>query len=143
MRNSIPSSTAPSPEAKLRPAKARSAGFLSRSVERRIGAILVVLVVLAAAQVVGVLVLVRQQASDARAVDVAGRQAVLSQKIAKDALRLIRGDEATRASLQASANEFEKALNSLIDGSEELGLPPASDAVLPSLEALVAEWRPM
>jgi methyl-accepting chemotaxis protein len=117
--------------------------FLTGSLERRIGAILVMLVVLAAAQVVGVLILVRQQASDARAVDVAGRQAVLSQKIAKDALRLIRGDESTRASLQAEANEFEVALRGLTDGSDELGLPPSSDAVIVPLQALFDEWRPM
>ena len=69
---------------------------------------------------------VSAQKVDARVVNLAGAQRMLSQKMTKDALLLVQG-QGDRSALQASVARFDRVLKGLISGDAELGLPPCQD----------------
>jgi methyl-accepting chemotaxis protein len=114
--------------------------YFTKSLQRRLGALQVALLLLILLQVGSVWLLVRQQQTDTLVVNVAGRQRMLSQKITKYALLLARGDETVRAPLKTSSDLFAKSLTGLTVGSSELRLPPASPALRTKLVALQSDW---
>ncbi|MBZ5596047.1 MAG: type IV pili methyl-accepting chemotaxis transducer N-terminal domain-containing protein [Acidobacteriia bacterium] len=69
---------------------------------------------------------VSAQKVDARVVNLAGAQRMLSQRMTKDALLLLQG-RGDRPALQKSVDRFDKVLKGLIRGDVELGLPPCED----------------
>jgi signal transduction histidine kinase len=103
---------------------------------------------------------IRAQRADSRVVNLAGRQRMLSQKLAKTALALATvGDEgrALRASLRADAATWASSQASLRYGDAELGLPeldapeviarfeaiePHLDAMLGAVERILERERP-
>ncbi len=79
---------------------------------------------------------------DPRTINLAGRQRMLTQKMAKEALALERG--AVKAGdFLATVALFDKTLKGLISGDAELGLKPVRNrAVLSSLRKVTEEWEP-
>ena len=66
------------------------------------------------------------QEGDARVINVAGRQRMLSQKVTKEAMAMIRGD-AKKEEVLATARQFEKSLDDLISGNPAENIPPTRE----------------
>lgn len=116
--------------------------FFARSLLRKIGALLGLLVVLVVFEVAGVLLMLRQQRTDTLVVNIAGRQRMLSQRMTKYALLAGQGDAAARTPLKQAGALFAAALAQLQAGDPATGLPPASAAMQPALDALGGQWEP-
>ncbi|MFH1058521.1 MAG: methyl-accepting chemotaxis protein [Pseudomonadota bacterium] len=91
--------------------------------------------------------LLKAQETDGEVINVAGRQRMLSQKLAKEALQLARGGEGSqetaglRKSLAATSALFEQSLRDLLQGSARRGLPAAAEpAVKAKLAEVAALW---
>lgn len=82
----------------------------------------------------------------ALALNIAGRQRMLSQKASKEFCMIVAGRDPKghRAALAKSVTLFESTLNALIYGSDDLGLPPApTQAILEQLQEVQALWTPL
>jgi signal transduction histidine kinase len=76
------------------------------------------------------------------AIDVAGRQRMLSQKLSKEAFAISAGDEASRETLLLTIAEIDTDLHDLVAGNSARGIPTASGAVATKLEAAQELWEP-
>lgn len=84
--------------------------------------------------------MMEQERLNARTINLAGRQRMLSQKMAKEAL-LLESGETKAEDFQATVNLFDQTLKGLIDGSKELGLGSMkSAAVLSQLRKVEERW---
>ena len=83
-----------------------------------------------------------RQAADMRAMNIAGRQRMLSQKIAKFAVMIHHNEVGGHEGLVQSGDLFEESLRGLTEGSDSMALSPVPDTVRPALESLQAEWEP-
>jgi methyl-accepting chemotaxis protein len=92
--------------------------------------------------IAGVFLQVRQQRGDATIVNIAGRQRMLSQRIANRTLRAMNGDTQATEDLRSAAALFDRSLNGLLDGDPELGTPPAPRSVRPQLGVVYELWQP-
>lgn len=82
----------------------------------------------------------------ALAINVSGRQRMLSQKSSKEFCLAVAGTdaEANRAALQATVSLFETSLSALLDGSDEMGLPEApTDEIYDQLMLVQQLWTPV
>lgn len=83
------------------------------------------------------------EAEYAAAINVAGRQRMLTQKMAKEALFVHLGVDAegNASALQATMTLFEDSLNHLLRGDADLSIPkPPSDKVKASLNKVQSKW---
>lgn len=83
-------------------------------------------------------------ATDSKVINIAGRERMLSQKMSKEVMEyhLVPTAEA-KSSLQGTHDEFEAALNGLINGSEELGLPKTTNSeIVTQLQKVSDIWQP-
>lgn len=145
-------------------------GYITGSLTRKLGAMLILMILLIAVIVGAVLVTLSQQAADAgvlniagrqrmlsqrmakealavkssnaEVTDVAGRQRMLSQRMAKNALMLSQGDAGAGEALAASHDLFDTSLDDLINGNAELGMPVATASALPALQHVQSLWVP-
>ncbi len=120
----------------------------SASLAVRLGGAVLLILLLAVITIIGVSVFVQQQSTQAEVINIAGRQRMLSQRIAKDALLAARGENAAFDSLIQGAELFDKSLGALRDGTvgaEDLpAMPPApTQAVLDTLEEMRLAWVPI
>ncbi len=77
----------------------------------------------------------------APAINLAGKQRMLSQRIAKEAI-MVANDVTSESSLNASMAEFESAHQALVEGSSELNINAIEDAASKELLATVdAQWQ--
>jgi methyl-accepting chemotaxis protein len=69
------------------------------------------------------------QKDDGRVINLAGKQRMLTQKMSKEALLLTQdtGVEESKTLLEGTASLFDRTLKGLVNGDNELGLPPATD----------------
>lgn len=118
-------------------------GWVSASLVRKIGLGLMVLAGLMLMTMGGVYYQVKQQESDSMVINIAGRQRMLSQRIANRTLRAIDGDTQAKEDLQAAVDLFDQSLNGLRDGNSEIGLPPTSAAIRPQLDKIDKLWEPI
>lgn len=103
---------------------------------------LVVLLVTILVGAGGTLYLMQQQQGDAVVINVAGRQRMLSQKMARLALQVIQGDSRARQPLEESVQLFDQSLQALIEGDPAQAIPPASPEARVQLEKVQALWKP-
>jgi Type IV pili methyl-accepting chemotaxis transducer N-term len=80
----------------------------------------------------------------AMAIDIAGRQRMLLQKMTKEACQISTGagTAETPAQLRSTVDTFDTTLTAMIDGLPEAGMPPApTPAIRDAIEAVKAEWQ--
>ncbi|MCB0195596.1 MAG: type IV pili methyl-accepting chemotaxis transducer N-terminal domain-containing protein, partial [Anaerolineae bacterium] len=116
--------------------------FFSKSLQRKLGFVVGLLLVLVFVEIIGVVVMLNQQQTDALVINVAGRQRMLSQKMSKYALMIERGDETVIADLEAASHLFDQSLQGLTVGDAETGLPAASETMRPMLMTVTEAWTP-
>ncbi len=78
--------------------------------------------------------------ADGRLVNVAGRQRMLTQRIAREALASTLGAADAPDRLGRAADEFDAGLHDLAHGSVTRGLPPAPVGARDRLDAVAARW---
>lgn len=82
--------------------------------------------------------------ADALKLELIGRQAMMSQKIAKDACKIFTGNTSTeiRENLSKSKVIYEATLNALLHGMPQLGIQPApTPEIKAALEAVQGDWK--
>lgn len=82
----------------------------------------------------------------ALALNISGRQRMLSQKASKEFCLILAGRNvaANREALAETVALFETSLNGLKDGNEEMGLPPApTDEIYAQLQTVSDLWSPL
>ncbi|MFB6081544.1 MAG: type IV pili methyl-accepting chemotaxis transducer N-terminal domain-containing protein [Halanaeroarchaeum sp.] len=88
----------------------------------------------------GVYLLVQAQEHDGAAIDMAGRQRMLTQQMTKYALQVAAGDDGQRAPLEESAAAFDRSLRTLRFGDESAGIPSAPPRVADQLAEVNRTW---
>ena len=81
--------------------------------------------------------------ADALKLELVGRQAMMSQKIAKDACKIFTGNESPeiKENLSTSKAIYEATLGALLNGMPELGIQPApTPEIASALETIQADW---
>jgi two-component system nitrate/nitrite sensor histidine kinase NarX len=118
------------------------------SIRAKLGAVFIGFLLVGAGSVTATSVTIRAQATDARVINLAGRQRMLTQRITKAALG-VAGDSLPdyRAELSEATYLFDRTLTALLDGgsapygSETVTLPPATDmAIRRQLEVVAELW---
>ncbi|MEM1448753.1 MAG: methyl-accepting chemotaxis protein [Planctomycetota bacterium] len=112
-------------------------------IKRRLILPLVLLGGLSLVSVAATIYVLAEKDSGASAINIAGRQRMLSQRMTKSALTLDRGvgdQEAARAALSDDINLFENSLNGLLFGDASLNLGTPNATVAGKLKAVDAVW---
>nr|WP_048202629.1 methyl-accepting chemotaxis protein [Methanocaldococcus bathoardescens] len=112
------------------------------SVKTKILSILAILVLIITGVSLNVVMTHDAMKNDGKVINIAGKQRMLIQKMTKEAFMIGSGHDEYRKTLKETAELFDKTLNGLISGSEELGLPPAPDKVKPQLLKVKQLWEP-
>ncbi len=89
--------------------------------------------------------LLDSQSSDAVAINMAGRQRMLSQKMTKELLEYqMTRDSRVKAGLEKTIALFESSLNALKHGNASMGIasPPVSEEISREISRLEQEWKP-
>ena len=116
------------------------------SIGWKLGAIVVMLAAVGITNYVCVSYIKQQQQQDARVIDVAGRNRMLSQKIGFYAERLFRGQLEVKDSLKSAITLHHQSLQALKSGGvlhkdiAEKSLPPTSPDIMPTLEETESHW---
>ena len=78
--------------------------------------------------------------SDATGIDIAGRQRMLSQRVAKEVMMVVQGVE-NRAVVEKTISLFESSHRGLLEGDKRIGLTPVEDArIRAQLEKVAGLW---
>jgi two-component system nitrate/nitrite sensor histidine kinase NarX len=119
------------------------------SIRAKLGVVFLGFLLLGAGSVTATFTTIRTQAADARVINLAGRQRMLTQKMTKAVLGIARDPTSNyRAELDEAAYLFDRTLTALLDGGsapyggENVTLPPAKDTAIRTQMGVVAElWR--
>lgn len=118
------------------------------SIRAKLGAVFIGFLLVGAGSVTATSVTISAQATDARVINLAGRQRMLTQRITKAVLG-VAGDSLPhyRAELSEATYVFDRTLTALLDGGpapyggETVTLPPATDmAIRTQLEVVAELW---
>jgi len=119
------------------------------SVRAKLGVVFLGFLMLGAGSVTATFLAIRTQAADARVINLAGRQRMLTQVMTKAVLGIARDPTSDyRAELDEAAYLFDRTLTALLDGGsapyggESVTLPPAKDTAIHAQLGVVAElWN--
>jgi len=119
------------------------------SIRAKLGVVFLGFLLLGAGSVTATFITIRTQAADARVINLAGRQRMLTQEMTKAVLGIARDPTSDyRAELDEAADLFDRTLTALLDGGsapyggENVALPPAKDTAVHTQLGVVAElWR--
>lgn len=81
---------------------------------------------------------------DALKLEIVGRAAMMTQKIAKDACKIFTGNDSAsvKENLGVSMNNYEASIDALLNGMPQLGLQPApTPAIAAQLESIQSDWE--
>ncbi|SHG67590.1 type IV pili methyl-accepting chemotaxis transducer N-terminal domain-containing protein [Marivita hallyeonensis] len=84
--------------------------------------------------------------SDVLTLEIVGRQATMTQMIAKNACKIFSGNQSedVRAELKQSMELYEVSLNALINGMPEVGIAPApTEEIETALNGVLSDWQKM
>jgi methyl-accepting chemotaxis protein len=110
-------------------------------VEVKIGAISALFVALIATGAALTSATIQRSRGDSRVINLAGRQRMLVQQMAKDAFAVLRGEPAI-ASLQAGVAQFDQTLTALLKGDPRQGLEAQEDPhIRLRLEHVLKRWQ--
>lgn len=118
-------------------------GWVGASLTRKVGTGLVAMLVLVLLAMGEVFLQVRRQETDSAVINEAGRQRMLSQRIANRTLRAVRGEAESIKELRDAADLFDRSLKKLRDGHATDGSPPAPASVRPQLDVVNKVWQPI
>jgi two-component system nitrate/nitrite sensor histidine kinase NarX len=119
------------------------------SIRAKLGVFFLGFLLLGAGSVTATFITIRTQAADARVINLAGRQRMLTQEMTKAVLGIARDPTSDyRAELDEAAYLFDRTLTALLDGGsapyggETVTLPPAKDTAIHTQLGVVAElWN--
>ena len=117
---------------------------MNLGIQGKINGIIGMIIVIMIGSVGFVFMTLSQQDADGTIINIAGRQRMLSQKMTKEALSMVLGEdtEGSRTSLTNTANLFATSLTALISGNQEMGIPPATEpTVLAQLKKVELLWQ--
>ena len=116
------------------------------SIRAKLGVVFLGFLLLGAGSVTATFITIRTQATDARVINLAGRQRMLTQEMTKAVLGITRGPPPDyRAELSEATYLFDRTLTALLNGGaapygdETVTLPPAKDAAIRTQLGVVAE----
>ncbi len=110
------------------------------SIKWKISIVLLALVFCVFSNFVGIQFWINSSKAYGTIINLAGRQRMLTQKMAKEAVFIANGFD-VREDIEKTQQLFERTLNSLIDGDKELGLPPATtDNIRHQLQKVKGLW---
>ncbi len=116
------------------------------SLNCKMSAVLAAFLVIGVVNAVVIYGVVTKQKAASRAINLAGRQRMLTQKMSKEAFTLASmktGGREVRAALEKTAHLFEKTLNGLLHGDASQGLTAVdNDATRAKLEEVMGLWKP-
>lgn len=116
-------------------------GFINKSLPRKIGGLLALLLALTIAEVAEVTHMMDERAHEAPLINLTGAQRMLTQKISKYALIIEHDHTGLAAERMAESSErFETLLTALVEGDDARGIPPGSRELLPLVETLQHDW---
>ena len=111
------------------------------SVKTKILSSIAILVLIIIGMSSTVIMVHKSMKDDGHVINLAGKQRMLVQKMTKEAFMINAGNENSRKDLKETSELFDKTLNGLISGNEEMGLPPAPDEVKPQLLKVKQLWN--
>lgn len=120
----------------------------NRTLSTKLTGILGVFFIIAIVNAAVIFLVVQQQKANGRAINLAGRQRMLSQKMSKESFVLLTAATAEEkekgiADITKTSALFDKTLKGLIHGDPEQGLAPCTDKkVLQKLDEVTALWSP-
>jgi len=116
--------------------------FLTGSLAVKMGGAVGLLFAIGALTVGGVYWLVQLQKGDAVAINVSGRQRMLTQRMTKFSLLVKDGYPGAREELSKASLLYNTSLKGLALGSKKMRLPPASPGLRPQLGVIAKLWKP-
>lgn len=105
------------------------------------GLLLCIILLLVLVQLAGVWWFIQEQSADGTAINEAGEQRMLTQKIAWEAHQVGMGHD-RHGELADAADEFDRTLDALISGNDTMGLPASPPAVSDQLAIVETKWEP-
>lgn len=112
------------------------------SIRWKLGLHLVLILALIGVNIGGVWLFLAEQEQDGTAINTAGEQRMLTQKMTWEAHQVGMGETDQRAELERTADRYDRQLTALIEGNETMGLPPAPDGAQEQLTTVQTEWEP-
>lgn len=112
------------------------------SIRWKVAGHLLLILVLVAANLGGIWWFLNEQKGDATAINEAGKQRLLVQKMATEAHMIGMGNDERRDDLFADATEFNRTLTALIEGNESQGIPPAPENARKQFSTVRERWEP-
>lgn len=116
--------------------------FRDLDISWKVGLHLILILALIFANIGGVWLFLQEQSQDGTAINEAGEQRMLTQRMTVSALQIGMGNDQYRTDLASSADEFDRTLTALLDGNESMGIPPAPQTVRPALLDVQNLWSP-
>ncbi len=110
------------------------------SIQWKISLALLALILCVLSNFIGIQFWIKGSEADGKVINLAGRQRMLTQKMTKEAMFILNGLD-VRPEVESTKALFERTLQGLIAGDEELGLPPVKTGeIRAQLEKVKAMW---
>jgi methyl-accepting chemotaxis protein len=118
-------------------------GIITSSLSRKVALGNGILAVIMAISIAVVFVQVNAQSADSGTLDVAGRQRMLSQRIANFTQQVANGDSEAVAKLQGALDLYDSSQNALLTGNAEMGVGAPPESIVPTIQGTLEIWEPL
>lgn len=117
--------------------------IITSSLSRKVALGNGILAVIMAVSIAVVFLQVNAQSADSGTLDVAGRQRMLSQRIANFTQQVANGDGEAVAKLQGAVDLYDASQNALLTGNAEMGVGAPPKSIVPTIEGTLEIWAPI